>query len=144
MARYRKFLIPAGGLFAVLIGLLLWTNLSSNLVFYLTPSEALDQRQDFSDGERFRLGGLVTVGSISPTTDGVSFTIGDGATSIQVVHTGTPPQLFQEDVGVVVEGSWRGSEFHSDVLLVRHDEQYRAPDAGDPAPDYVAPGDPGA
>ncbi len=144
VAQYRKFLIPAGVLFAVLIGFLLWTNLSSNLVFYLTPSEAIQQRDEFADGERFRLGGLVEVGSVTPAADGVAFSVGDGATSIQVVHTGTPPQLFQEDVGVVVEGSWQGSEFQSDVLLVRHDEQYRAPEAGDPAPDYVAPLDPGA
>ncbi len=140
MADYRKFLIPAGGLFAVIVGFLLWSNLSSNLVFYLTPTEAVDQKADFPATERFRLGGLVEVGSVVATPEGVAFDVGDGATTIHVVHRGTPPQLFQEDVGVVVEGSWRGSEFHSDLLLVRHDEQYRAPDDGDPAPAYPEPG----
>ena len=137
---YRKLLIPLGGLFAVLIGFLLWNNLSSNLVFYLTPTEAVDQQADFADGARFRLGGLVEVGSVRTTADGVEFTVSDGASAVQVSHFGTPPQLFQEDVGVVVEGAWSGDAFHSDTLLVRHDEQYRAPDAGDPAPEYSEPG----
>lgn len=139
MAEYRKILIPLGGLFAVIIGFLMWTNLSSNLVFYLTPTEAHDQRAGFSNGERFRLGGLVEPGSITSTVDGVSFRVSDGATSVAVAHTGTPPQLFQEDVGVVVEGTWNGDTFESDTLLVRHDEQYRAPADGEPAPEYVTP-----
>lgn len=124
----RTFLIPALGLLAVVVGFLLWGNLSNNLVFYLTPSEAEDQRSDFGVGERFRLGGLVATDSIEELADGVMFDVTDGATTIRVVHTGTPPQLFAEDVGVVVEGAWAESEFRSDFLLVRHDEQYRAPD----------------
>ncbi len=110
------------------MAVLLWINLSENLVFYLTPSEAEDQRADFGAGERFRLGGLVQPGTLETTDDGVRFSVGDGAVSITVVHTGTPPQLFQENVGVVVEGAWQGDEFQSDTLFVRHDEQYRAPD----------------
>ena len=124
----RAFLVPALGLLVVVVGFLLWGNLSSNLVFYLTASEAHDQRLDFPDGDRFRLGGLVAEGTIETTDDGVTFLVGDGATSITVVHTGAAPQLFAENVGVVVEGSWEGDNFHSDLLLVRHDEQYRAPD----------------
>ena len=124
----RAFLIPALGLLVVVVAVLLWGNLSENLVFYLTPSEADQQRSDFAAGERFRLGGLVESGTVTDTVDGVSFVVGDGAVSIAVMHTGTPPQLFAENVGVVVEGAWVGEEFHSDTLFVRHDEQYRSPD----------------
>ena len=124
----RAFLIPALGLLLVVVTFLLWGNLTDNLVYYLTPSEADTQRSDFAAGERFRLGGLVEPGSVHETDTGVIFTVGDGATSIAVVHTGTPPQLFQENVRIVVEGMRNGDEFHSNVLLVRHDEQYRARD----------------
>ena len=124
----RAFLIPALVLLVGVVTVLLWINLSDSLVFYLTPSEADDQRLDFDSGERFRLGGLVEPGTLATSTDGVRFRVGDGAVSIAVVHTGTPPQLFQENIGVVVEGAWVGDEFHSDSLFVRHDEQYRAPD----------------
>jgi cytochrome c-type biogenesis protein CcmE len=136
MLTSRRLLIPLAGLLAVVVGFLLWGNLSGNLVYYLTPSEAMDQQSDFSAGERFRLGGLVEEGSVATTADGVTFVVGDGATSITVVHTGAPPQLFQENVGVVVEGTWAGAEFHSDELLVKHDEQYRAPDGEG---EYVPP-----
>ena len=127
MAR-RALIFPALGLLAIVVGFLVWGNLGENLVYYLTPTEAEDQREDFTPGERFRLGGLVETASISATDAGVLFLVGDGATSIVVAHSGTPPQLFAENVGVVLEGSWVGTEFHSDVLLVRHDEQYRSPD----------------
>ncbi len=54
----------------------------------------------------------------------------DGPTRISVVHTKSPPQLFQENIEVVLEGSWVGDEFHSDFMLIKHDEEYRVPDEG--------------
>ena len=63
----------------------------------------------------------------------------DGREAIAVVHTGAPQELFSEGIGVVVEGTWDGAVFHSDTMLVKHDEQYRTddgvyePGAGDPA-----------
>ncbi len=124
----RKVLIPVAALLALVVGYLVWGNLSGNLVYYLTPSEAVSQQDEFDNGERFRLGGLVQEGSVVATDEGVRFVVDDGATQIAVVHSGAPPQLFAENVGVVVEGSWQGDEFRSDQLLVKHDEQYRSPD----------------
>ena len=51
---------------------------------------------------------------------------------------GAPQQLFQEGIGVVVEGRWDGKTFYSDTMLVRHNEQYRTEDGsvyeeGDPS-----------
>lgn len=128
----RRYLVTAlAGLF-ILIGYLVWTGLGDNLVYYLTPSEAVEQREDMADGERFRLGGLVESGSVAQAEDGVRFAVGDGAVSVAVAHAGAPPQLFREGVGVVVEGAWRDREFHSDLLLINHDEQYRAPQGDGP------------
>ena len=45
------------------------------------------------------------------TAGGVRFVVGDGASSITVDHTGTPPQLFRSGIGVVVEGTWEGDRF---------------------------------
>lgn len=133
----RRYLVTALAGLSILIGYLVWTGLGDNLVYYLTPSEAVEQREDAAAGERFRLGGLVETGSVSQAEDGVRFAIGDGAASVAVAHTGAPPQLFREGVGVVVEGAWRGREFHSDLLLINHDEQYRAPQGDGP---YRIPG----
>lgn len=131
MRSYRWFLLPTVAVIVVLVALLV-ASLDDDLVYYLTPSEAAEQRVDFADGDRFRLGGLVLSGSVSTTGDGVRFDVGDGATVVRVEHRGTPPQLFQEDIGVVVEGAWAGDVFRSDLLMVRHDEQYRAPDGDGP------------
>ena len=128
----RRIVLPALVLLAAVIGGLVWINLGENLVYYLTPSEAVEQRSGGgggggAEGGRFRLGGLVEEGSVEETDGGIRFAVGDGAASVEVVHTGAPPQLFRAGIGVVVEGAWEGALFHSDVLLINHDEQYRAP-----------------
>ncbi|WP_298753082.1 cytochrome c maturation protein CcmE [uncultured Serinicoccus sp.] len=136
--RTRVFVVPGIGLAAVLAGALTFGNLNDNLVYYLTPGEASTGRAAASDGERFRLGGLVKAGSVVPTADGVQFTVvGDSDKSaVQVEHTGAPNQLFQEGIGVIVEGEWRQTTFVSDTMIVKHDEEYRAPEteAGVEAP----------
>lgn len=136
--RVRAFAVPGVGLAAVLTGLLTFGNLNDNLVYYLTPGEASAQRAgggdgakgaDRADGRRFRLGGLVEEGSVQRTADGVRFTVvdTDGTSPVQVVHTGAPNQLFQAGIGVVVEGTWRGTVFASDTMIVKHNEEYRPP-----------------
>ena len=67
-------------------------------------------------------------GTLATTSEGVSFQVSDGREFVQVIHHGAPQQLFQEGVGVVLEGNWDGAEFHSDSMLVKHDEQYRTED----------------
>lgn len=128
--RLRAFTVPVMGLTAVLAGLLSFGGLNDNLVYYLTPDEAAAQRVEAPEGRRFRLGGLVEAGSIQRTTEGVRFfVVGTGGTRVEVVHTGAPNQLFSEGIGVVVEGTWRGDVFASDTMIVKHDEEYTAPDA---------------
>lgn len=133
---YKSFILPAAGLIVLVLGYIMFGGLDENLVYYLTPEEAVAQRADFPDGERFRLGGLVQGGSIEDTEDGVSFAIIDGNVSVDVRHTGTPPQLFRDNVGVVVEGAWEGDRFETDTLIIKHDEEYRSSDGEEP---YVPP-----
>jgi cytochrome c-type biogenesis protein CcmE len=125
MRRYWKFLIPAIALVGVL-GFLL-VNLSNNLVFFNTPTELLEAEAD--PGERLRLGGQVAVDTVVQDSSGVLlFKVTDGRFAVDVVHSGAPPDLFDEGRGVVLEGSWDGSHFASDSMLVKHDEQYRVED----------------
>ena len=123
MTRYWKFVLPAALLAGILIVLVFMLN--SNLVYFNTPTEM----QQMAGGDsRHRLGGQVVVGSVTPTTTGVEFVVTDGRVSLPVAYQGAPPQLFEEGVGVVVEGTWDGVMFHSDTMLVKHDEQYRSKD----------------
>ncbi|HEY5686451.1 MAG TPA: cytochrome c maturation protein CcmE [Acidimicrobiia bacterium] len=133
---YKSFILPAAGLVILALGYILFGGLNENLVYYLTPGEAIAQRADFPDGERFRLGGLVEGGSIAETADGATFTVVEGGASVDVVHTGTPPELFRDNVGVVVEGAWDGDRFATDTLIIKHDEEYRSSDGEEP---YVPP-----
>jgi cytochrome c-type biogenesis protein CcmE len=123
VTRYWKFVVPAALLAGVLVVVVFMLN--SNLVYFNTPTEL----QDESAGEqRHRLGGQVVAGSVAAGDQGVSFEVTDGRVTLPVAHQGAPPQLFQEGVGVVVEGTWDGTTFHSDTMLVKHDEQYRSED----------------
>lgn len=119
MRRYAKFVIPA----VVLIGVLgvLIVNLNASLVYFNTPEEV--QARSASE-DRLRLGGRVVVGSVVDQGTEVHFEVEDCDTFVDVIHTGVPPQLFQEGIGVVVEGVWTGEAFESDQMLVKHDEQY--------------------
>ena len=128
--RYRAFVIPAVGAIAVLVGLLVFGSIGDSLVYYQTPTEAMENQAEFEAGRRFRLSGFVSPGTVQETANGVTFIATDGATEIAVVHAKSPPQLFQENIQVVVEGAWEGEVFVSDTMLVKHDEQYRVPDDG--------------
>lgn len=134
MKRYRLLIISLSGLLLVLVGLLTFGNLNQNLVYYLTPQEALAKKADFPDGRRFQLGGLVRDGSVVRTDQGLEFIvdsqIAPGPDSVRVVHHGAPAQLFRPGIGVVVEGYWQGEEFVSDNMIVKHDENYAPPTTG--------------
>lgn len=124
MKRYLRFLIPAVVAIALLAVLLV--NLAGNLVYFHTPTE-LVEGTDLPTG-RFRLGGQVEAGTVVEDGDRIRFVLTDGRQGVDVVHQGAPPQLFEGGVGVVVEGTWDGLAFHSDNMLIKHDEQYRTED----------------
>ena len=119
MRRYATFVVPAVVLIVVL-GILI-VNLNASLVYFNTRAEV--QARDAGE-DRLRLGGRVVVGSVVDEGAQVHFEVEDCDTYVDVIHTGVPPQLFQEGIGVVVEGVWTGDAFESDTMLVKHDEQY--------------------
>lgn len=123
-----RLLAPLVGIAALLVGVLAFGDLGPNLVYYLTPTEAVEQRADFGDERRFRLAGTVAAGSVEAGATATSFAVTDGPTTIPVVHTGEPPDLFQTDIQVVVEGAWDGETFRSDTMLIQHDETYYPPE----------------
>lgn len=129
MSHRRFVLFGIGGILALVLAIAFF-GLSDNLTYYLYPNEAMEQRADFPDGERFRLAGLVVAGSITEDEGILRFEVTDGAETIPVVLTATPPALFKDDVPVLLEGSWNGDTFSSDNALIRHDENYEVPEEG--------------
>lgn len=119
--RYWKFLVPAVLALGVLA--VLAVTLSGSLVYFRTPTELATEVESSSD--RLRLGGQVVAGTIVEGDDAIELVVTDGRESTAVIHSGVIPQLFNEGQGVIVEGTWDGATFHSDTMLIRHDEQYR-------------------
>lgn len=105
--------------------------IGKNLVYYWGPTE-LRQAGDKAVGATIRLGGLVKEGSLVHHPDGstLEFDVIDrpGA-SVHVVTRSVPPQMFRENIGVVVEGTMtEAGHFESRRLMVSHSNEYRAPD----------------
>ncbi|CAI9099206.1 OLC1v1035991C1 [Oldenlandia corymbosa var. corymbosa] len=76
------------------------------LVFYVTPTDALAKYTENPSKSKFRLGGLVLEGSLTdvPTSPEMEFVITDLMTDILVKYDGSLPDLFREGHSVVVEG----------------------------------------
>ncbi len=134
MDRRRALFLVLGGVIALVL-VLTAASLGNNLTYYLYPTQAAEQRAQFSDGERFRLAGLVVEGSLVTERDTIEFVVTDGGADVVVVLTGTTPPLFTEGVPVLVEGAWDGEVFAADTVLIRHDENYEIPDEGGAFPE---------
>jgi cytochrome c-type biogenesis protein CcmE len=130
---HRNFVIGATAALLIVLVALVATSINDSLTYYLTPTEATERRIQFPDGTRFRLGGLVMVGSLAEEGGAKVFDVTDGAETITVRLTGSTPPLFAENVGVVVEGAWAGGLFAADIALVRHDESYSPPEGYAPS-----------
>ena len=122
----RRRLWVAGVVIVAALAFLVSRGLGDATVYFKTADEALDQRAGLGD-RRFRLEGAVVPGSVQPTASGVGFQVrGTSGGTVDVVHQGDPPELFQPDIPVVLEGRWEGAHYASDRIMVKHSSEYRA------------------
>jgi cytochrome c-type biogenesis protein CcmE len=128
--RKRLAWIVAGvAVLATAVGLVLYA-LSSNIVFFFTPSQVA--ANEAPQGRAFRVGGLVEDGSVRRNGLDVSFRITDNARTIPVVYRGTLPDLFKEGKGVVAQGAvGPDGVFKASEVLAKHDENYMPPEAAE-------------
>jgi len=112
---------------AVAVGLVLFA-MRDSIVFFYSPSEVADMA--IAPGQRFRLGGLVEIGSVvRGEGTKIRFVITDQAKTLPVTFTGVLPDLFREGQGVVAEGVLEpDGVFHADNVLAKHDENYMPPE----------------
>lgn len=116
-----------------LAGWMIARALQGSLVYFILPSEYARTPDDYGD-RRLRLGGIVEEGTVAfdDASLQLTFLVTDGIQAYPVRHRGSPPELFKENTGVVVEGRFDDGTFVSDELLVKHSEVYQAPQAGEP------------
>jgi cytochrome c-type biogenesis protein CcmE len=121
----RKRLWVVGGLLAVAMGLILFQGLGNATVYFKTADEAVRDRSSMGT-RRFRVEGTVVADSVTSTTNGARFRIENNGAVVAVAHHGDPPELFKPGIPVVLEGHWQGATFDSDLIMVKHSEQYKA------------------
>jgi cytochrome c-type biogenesis protein CcmE len=111
-------------------------NIGDNLVYYWKPSEMMAQGPK-AYGATVRLGGVVVPGSVvfNDAHTSLTFQVADthkpDAVKVNVKSEQTPPQMFREGIGVVVEGTLSADQvFRTNRLMVNHSNEYRAPTDG--------------
>lgn len=132
-SRHKKLAMIVAGVGALGVASVLVLNaFQSNLVFFFSPTQVA--AKEVPIGKSFRIGGLVTEGSVlrEDTSTTVHFSVTDTSHTIPVVYTGILPDLFKEGKGVVAQGkmSDRGI-FEADEVLAKHDENYMPPEAAE-------------
>jgi cytochrome c-type biogenesis protein CcmE len=120
-------------------GALAWISMSDmedSMVYYWSPTELLASPN--AKDATVRLGGMVVPGTYSWDQEGhkTQFDVSDGSKEIHVIVAGNPPQMFREGIGVVVEGKLgHDGVFQSDKVMVKHSNEYEAPEDGAPPSD---------
>jgi|TARA_X000000368_G_scaffold102575_1_gene79189 cytochrome c-type biogenesis protein CcmE len=100
---------------------------SSNTIYYYTTTEA-NYLSSTSD-ERIKLGGFVVSDSVKKGELGATeFLITDGNVTMKISFDGFIPELFQDEMGVILDGYFSDDIFYSDDMLVKHDNEYISED----------------
>jgi cytochrome c-type biogenesis protein CcmE len=127
--RQRRLGLVVGILLGVSIaGVLALSAIRKNVTFFFDPSQVAAGQVPV--GERFRLGGMVTQGTVqrAPGSLEVRFLVTDFAHDVLVSYSGVLPDLFREGAGVVAQGRLRADgTFVADEVLAKHDENYMPP-----------------
>ncbi|MGY2892686.1 cytochrome c maturation protein CcmE [Deinococcus sp. UYEF24] len=128
--RRKRNPLPAvlGGLvLVVILGFIVFGNLSKSLEYFVTPTEYKSQTSQLV-GRTIRLGGLVRNAKYDRQSLKLRFTVTDYGASYPVSYQGAVSDLFKENQGVVVRGAFNSAGvFQANELLVKHSEEYRVP-----------------
>jgi len=103
-------------------------SLDKNILYFSSPTK-IKQSEDVVTGKKMRIGGMVKKNSIKISENNIQFIVTDFNNEIIVNFSGTVPNLFAEEKGVVAEGKLKDkSFFEADRILAKHDENYMPPE----------------
>ena len=132
----KKVRLRAIFIFLVLISLalvvyILFKSLEENVVYFLSPTE-IHEKQEIDFDRKIRIGGMVKKNTIKHSNQSINFIITDFKNEIYVNYSGSIPNLFAEEKGVVAEGFLKDkSYFIADKILAKHDENYMTPEVNE-------------
>jgi Cytochrome c-type biogenesis protein CcmE len=120
------FLLSTLILFSLIIFLFL-KSLDKNVVYFISPTD-IKSLPELSK-KKIRVGGMVKKNSLVVDSEKINFVITDFKNEIQVTFSGTVPNLFSEEKGVVAEGYLKDRNFLiAKKILAKHDEDYMPPE----------------
>ena len=112
---------------AILSVFLILKSLEKDVVFFLSPTDVKVLKT--IDTKKIRVGGIVKDKSINISSEKINFVITDFKNEISVSYSGSVPNLFAENKGVVAEGFLEDRNYFKAVkILAKHDENYMPPE----------------
>ena len=106
-------------------------SLSKNILYFKSPSD-IKINQDINFNKKIRVGGMVKKNSLIIKEEEIKFVITDFNNELNISFSGTVPNLFSEEKGVVAEGKLQDKSFFiADRILAKHDENYMPPELKD-------------
>ena len=118
-------------LISVVIILFVLRSLSNNILYFKSPTD-IKISEDINFKKKLRLGGMVKKDTLEIDDREIKFIVTDFKNEIKVSYSGTVPNLFGEEKGVVAEGKLQDKKFFiADRILAKHDENYMPPELKD-------------
>jgi cytochrome c-type biogenesis protein CcmE len=127
-AKKRASLLTVLLLVSVIAIFLVLKSLDKNILYFKSPTD-IKTTQDINFNKKFRVGGMVKKNSVVISEDEIKFIITDFKNELKISYSGTVPNLFSEEKGVVAEGKLQDKSFFvADRILAKHDENYMPPE----------------
>ena len=127
-AKKRASLLITLLLVSILSIFLVLKSLDQNILYFKSPTE-IKTSQDIDFSKKIRVGGMVKKNSLIISEEEIKFTITDFKNELKISYSGTVPNLFSEEKGVVAEGKLQDKTFFiADRILAKHDENYMPPE----------------
>ncbi|MDA8822448.1 cytochrome c maturation protein CcmE [Candidatus Pelagibacter bacterium] len=127
-AKKRASLLTALLLITALAFVLILKSLDKNILYFKSPTD-IKIGEDIDFSKKLRVGGMVKKNSLIISEEEIKFTITDFKNELKISYSGTVPNLFSEEKGVVAEGKLQDKNFFvADRILAKHDENYMPPE----------------
>ena len=106
-------------------------SLNKNILYFKSPTD-IKNNHNIDFDKKIRVGGMVKKNSLIIKEEEIKFTITDFKNELNISFSGTVPNLFSEEKGVVAEGKLQDKTFFiADRILAKHDENYMPPELKD-------------
>ena len=127
-AKKRASLLIIILLVSTLAIFLILKSLNKNILYFKSPTD-IKTNQNIDFNKKIRVGGMVKKGSVIIKEEEIKFVITDFKNELKISYSGTVPNLFSEEKGVVAEGMLQDKTFFiADRILAKHDENYMPPE----------------